>query len=110
MVISILHRATGDGLAILAPLGVLWWLLAAATGPQAYATFIHHATSWYGYVIMIGLTWSFFQHMFSGLRHLVLDIGAGYELKTNKSWAVLIPVLSIAVTAIIWLIIFTGKM
>lgn len=110
MMISILHRATGDALAIAGALGVVWWLMAAATGPDAYATFVHHATSWYGYFVMIGLTWAFFQHLLSGLRHLVLDVGAGYELKTNKSWAMLIPVLSVAITAAIWLTILSGKM
>lgn len=109
MAISILHRATGDGMAIVGAASVVWWLVAAASGKAAYETFIGHATSWYGYVVMIGLTWAFFQHLFSGLRHLVMDVGAGYELKTNKSWALLIPVASIAVTAMIWLSIFTGN-
>ena len=108
MAISILHRVTGDGMAIVGAASVVWWLVAAASSKAAYETFIGHATSWYGYVVMIGLTWAFFQHLFSGLRHLVMDVGAGYELKTNKSWALLIPVASIAVTAMIWLSIFAG--
>ena len=37
-----------------------------------------------GCVVLVGLTWAFWQHSFSGLRHLFLDMGAGYELKTNK--------------------------
>src|SRR3546814_9015224 len=47
---------------------------------------------------MIGLTWAFFQHLCSGLRHFVLDTGAGYELKTNKSWSVAIPFISVIAT------------
>ena len=38
--------------------------------------------------MLVGLSWAFFNHMRSGLRHFVLDIGAGYELDTNKSWSV----------------------
>lgn len=110
MALSILHRVTGSGLATVGAMGVVWWLLAAASGPESYQSFIGHATSWYGYVVMVGITWLFFQHLFSGLRHFVLDIGAGYELKTNKSWALLIPVLSIFTTAAIWLSIFAGKL
>ncbi|CAH0349291.1 succinate dehydrogenase, cytochrome b556 subunit [soil metagenome] len=110
MALSILHRATGVGLAVVGALGLVWWLTAAASGAEYYAFFLKQATSWYGYVVMIGITWAFFQHMFSGLRHFVLDIGAGYELKTNKSWSLVVPVLSIFTTAAIWLSIFSGKL
>jgi succinate dehydrogenase / fumarate reductase, cytochrome b subunit len=109
MAISILHRATGDGMAIAGGVGLVWWLVAAASGEAAYDNFVGHATSWYGYVVMVGLTWAFFQHLFSGLRHLVMDIGAGYELNTNKSWALLIPALAIFATAGLWLIILGGR-
>lgn len=110
MLVSILHRVTGDGLATVGALALVWWLFAAASGPEAYAAFIGHATSWYGYVVMIGLTWAFFEHLFSGLRHFVLDTGAGYELKTNRMWAILIPLASIVVTAAIWAAIFMRGM
>jgi len=109
MALSILHRATGDGLAVVGGLAVVWWLVAAASGSESYATFMWVATSWVGYVFMIGLTWAFIEHLLSGLRHLVLDIGAGYELKTNRTWALAIPVLAIALTALIWLYVLVGK-
>jgi succinate dehydrogenase / fumarate reductase cytochrome b subunit len=110
MAVSILHRVSGDGLAVVGAIGLVWWLFAAASGPDAYAAFLHHATSWYGYVVMIGLTWAFFEHLFSGLRHLVLDTGAGYELRTNRRWALLIPFGAIFVTAAIWVSIFARAM
>lgn len=109
MAISILHRITGDGLAIVGAMGVVWWLVAAASGPEAYATFLSCATSPIGYAVMIGLTWAFFQHLLSGLRHFVLDMGAGYELQTNKTWSVLLPLLAIVITASVWLMIFAGS-
>ena len=108
MAISILHRVTGNGLATVGALGLVWWLMAAAIGPEAYATFITCATSPFGYLVMIGITWAFFQHLFSGLRHFVLDMGAGYELRTNKSWSIAVVVASVLVTALVWLYIF-GK-
>lgn len=109
MAISILHRVTGDGLAVVGGIGLVWWLAAAASGKEAYEQFLKCATSPIGYLVMIGLTWAFFQHLFSGLRHLVLDIGAGYELKANKSWSILLPLCALVATASMWLVIFAGK-
>jgi succinate dehydrogenase / fumarate reductase cytochrome b subunit len=102
MAISILHRATGNALAF-AGLGLLlWWLCALASGAEAYASFTEHATAWYGWVVLVGLSWSFFNHMASGIRHFVLDIGAGFELKNNALWSVLTPVIGILLTAAFW--------
>ena len=67
------------------------------------------ATSPLGYLVMIGISWFFFQHMMSGLRHFVLDMGAGYELNTNKTWSLVIPVLSTLATVALWATIFSGK-
>ncbi|MGV2496674.1 succinate dehydrogenase, cytochrome b556 subunit [Pelagerythrobacter aerophilus] len=102
MLVSILHRVTGDGMAIVGLGVLLWWLGSLASGPEAYATFTGIATAWYGYVVLVGLSWAFFNHMTSGLRHFVLDIGAGYELDTNKAWSVACPIIGIALTAAFW--------
>jgi succinate dehydrogenase / fumarate reductase cytochrome b subunit len=102
MAVSILHRATGVGLAIAGGLGFVWWLAAAATGAEAYATFLAVATSWFGYLVLIGLTWAFFQHMCSGLRHFVLDTGAGYDLRTNKIGAFATMIVSVLLTLLVW--------
>ena len=106
MAISILHRATGSALAVAGGIGFVWWLVAAAMGPEAYATFLKVATSWFGYLVAVGLTWSFFNHMFSGLRHFVLDMGAGYELRTNRTWSIVCMVGAVVVTLAIWGTIF----
>ena len=109
MAISILHRVTGNGLATVGVMGVVWWLMAAAIGPEAYASFIKCATSPLGYLVMIGISWFFFQHLTSGLRHFVLDMGAGYELKNNRTWSVLTFVISTLLTIAFWAAICTGK-
>lgn len=109
MLVSILHRVTGSGLATVGAIALAWWLAAAASGPEAYATFTDHADSWYGVVVAIGLTWAFFQHTLSGLRHFVMDIGAGYELPVNKFWANMTVVGAIVLTAITWLAILGAK-
>ena len=109
MAVSIMHRVTGNGLATVGALGLIWWLMAAAIGPEAYATFVRCATSPIGYLVMVGLSWFFFQHLCSGLRHFVLDMGAGYELRTNKSWSIATFIMSALLTILFWSYIFFGK-
>jgi succinate dehydrogenase / fumarate reductase, cytochrome b subunit len=110
MLVSILHRVTGGGLATIGAAALVWWLAAAASGPEAYQYFTGWATSWLGIVIAVGLTWAFFQHLLSGLRHLVLDMGAGFELNTNKFWANMTLLGSVLLTAGLWLLIAWGRL
>jgi succinate dehydrogenase / fumarate reductase cytochrome b subunit len=117
MAVSIFHRVSGDGLAIVGALMFLGWLGAIAAGPEAYAAFVacvwhdpaggsvHQVTNILGKLVLVGLTWAFFQHLFSGLRHFVLDTGAGYELKANKLWSTVVIVGAILATAATWLYI-----
>ena len=102
MAVSILHRITGAGLTIVGLAVLTWWLVAASGGTDAYATFTKHASAWYGTIVLIGLTWAFFQHLFSGIRHLVMDTGMGFELRSNKAGAVATIIASIAATALLW--------
>ncbi|MCB2089535.1 MAG: succinate dehydrogenase, cytochrome b556 subunit [Sphingomonadaceae bacterium] len=102
MLVSILHRVTGDGMALVGLGVLLWWLGAMASGPEAYKDFQALATSPLGWVVLVGLSWAFFTHMMSGLRHFVLDIGAGFELDTNRLWSIVSPILGILLTAGFW--------
>lgn len=102
MAVSIIHRATGTALSF-GGLGILtWWLYAVSTGPEAYATFTKVATHPLGLIVLVGITWSFFQHLLSGIRHLVMDTGAGFELGINKTFAILTIVGSVVLTAAVW--------
>lgn len=107
MATSILHRVTGDGLALVGLGVLLWWLGAMAGGEDSYATFRACMASPVGMIVLVGLSWAFFSHMMTGLRHFVMDIGAGYELDTNKLWSILAPVLGILLTAAFWAVILT---
>ena len=115
MLVSILHRVTGDGMALVGSVLFVWWLAAIASGPEAYALFLKlftfdgGALSPLGLVIGIGLTFAFFQHLMSGLRHLMLDTGAGYELRSNKRFAQATIVCSIILTAAYWAFLLAGK-
>jgi succinate dehydrogenase / fumarate reductase cytochrome b subunit len=105
MLVSILHRVTGAGLSIVGLAVLTWWLMALAGGTEAYATFAKAAAHPLGIIILVGLTWAFFQHLFSGIRHLVMDTGAGFELDTNKRFAILTIVGSVLLTALLWVYI-----
>ena len=108
MLVSILHRITGAGLAIVGGAVLLWWLWAAADGRESYEYFVDWATHWTGIVVGVGLTWAFLQHLASGLRHLVMDVGAGFELNTNKRWSTIVAVVPVLLTALFWAYILFG--
>lgn len=109
MLVSILHRITGIGLATFGAAALVWWLVAASSGPDAYEDFAGWATSWLGIVVGVGLTWAFFQHLLSGLRHLVMDIGAGFEIERNKFWAMMTLAGALLLTAGLWLYIVLAR-
>jgi len=102
MAVSILHRVSGDGMAFVALPVMLWWLGALASGPEAYSTFETVATSPIGYLVLVGISWAFFNHLSSGIRHFVMDMGAGYELKTNRTWSIGSILLGLLLTAGFW--------
>ncbi len=110
MLVSILNRAMGVGLATVGTLLFVAWLMALASGPEAYKGFMDVITGSYylGYIVAIGLTFAFFFHMAAGIRHFVMDAGAGFELKANQLWAWMTLVAAALLTAGTWLIIL-GK-
>lgn len=102
MLVSTLHRLSGLVASALFIVGVAWWMLAAAAGPDAYADFTEVASGWVGIAAGVLLTWTLLQHTASGLRHLVLDAGAGYELQTNKFWSRVTLALPLLATLLVW--------
>ena len=102
MTVSILHRVTGGAITVAGLAVLAWWLISLAGGDATYGEFVKLAQTPAGMILLVGLTWAFFQHLFSGLRHLVLDTGAGYELKVNRFWAIMTLVGSLFATAATW--------
>lgn len=97
---SIFHRMTGMGNAI----GLLlfsWWLIAAATGPDAYEIFIEFIKSGLGRLMMFGWTVSVFYHLFNGIRHLIWDAGYLLSLKgSNRAGYVVFGATALAVVSV----------
>ncbi|MEZ5938789.1 MAG: succinate dehydrogenase, cytochrome b556 subunit [Hyphomonadaceae bacterium] len=102
---SILHRVTGVGNYIGAILAV-GWLFAAASGRETYDKFADIMATPLGQLVLFGFTLSVCYHLINGLRHLVLDSGAGFEPKSASVTAWVVLVLSVVAAAAVW--IFAG--
>jgi succinate dehydrogenase / fumarate reductase, cytochrome b subunit len=87
---SILTRITGNGL-IVAGVLIVWWLLAAATGPDYFAFVDGIVRSWFGKLIFLASIWAVWYHFCAGLRHLWFDSGRGLDIPTAEKlgWAVI---------------------
>lgn len=105
MVVSILHRISGGALTVAGLALLVWWLTALAAGDAAYSTFAAAAGHPVGILILIGLSWAFFQHLLSGLRHLFMDAGQALELGVNKTSAIATLVGSIVLTVALWVLV-----
>jgi succinate dehydrogenase / fumarate reductase, cytochrome b subunit len=107
MMMSIVHRMTGAMLYI-GTLLLAWWLLAAASGPTAYATFEAVATSWIGLLVLFGYTWALIHHALGGIRHLIWDVGYGFG-PTETEWMVRANLFgSIVLTVLLWAVLAMG--
>lgn len=102
MVMSIIHRITGAAL-YFGTLLLAWWLIAAATGPGYFDFVSGIFGSIPGRIVLFGYTWALIHHMLGGVRHFIWDMGKGFDLKTidQLSWGTII--LSVLLTAAIWL-------
>lgn len=108
MAMSIVHRITGIAL-YFGTILLVWWLLAAASGPTAYTTFQNFLSSFIGRLIVLGYSWALVHHLLSGVRHLIWDLGYGFGKKEREwlTWAALIG--SISITVLLWIIaVFAG--
>ena len=89
MVVSILNRMTGVGMAVTAVL-LVWWLVAAASSPGYFALVDGILASWPGLLVLTVSLWGLWFHTLNGIRHLVWDSGRGFDLGTvtKSGWAV----------------------
>lgn len=99
--LSIAHRATGVALAA-GTLLLVWWLVAAASGPDPYAAVQGFMRSWIGILLLVGWSFSLFYHLCNGIRHLVWDTGHGLDLRSvyQGGWTVVIA--SVGLTILAW--------
>ena len=105
MTLSILHRMTGVALSLSA-LALVAWVVAAASGEEAYATVAAVLGGWFGTLLVLGFSASFFVHLANGIRHLFWDSGYGFEKATAHKSGVFTLVVAGALTALFWLGVF----
>jgi succinate dehydrogenase / fumarate reductase cytochrome b subunit len=103
MVMSIVHRITGFGL-YFGTLLLAWWLLAAASGPNAYAKIEWFMGSLVGRLLLFGYTWALIHHMLGGIRHLIWDTGRGMGPQEREWLCAANLVGSIALTVVLWVV------
>ncbi|MFD2238655.1 succinate dehydrogenase, cytochrome b556 subunit [Aureimonas populi] len=101
MAMSILHRITGGALYV-GTILVVWWLVAAASGPEAFATASAVFGSILGQLVLFGYTWALLHHMLGGIRHLVWDTGRGMSKANSTKFAIATLVGSLALTLVLW--------
>jgi succinate dehydrogenase / fumarate reductase cytochrome b subunit len=106
---SIVHRITGGALYFGTAI-VAWWLIAAASGPNPYATFEAFAGSIIGRLILLGYTWALIHHMLGGIRHLIWDVGRGFGPQEREWLTAATLVGSVGLTILLWVIgaVFLG--
>jgi len=97
------HRVSGLALYF----GVLllaWWLVAAAAGPNAYGNFEWFIGSWIGKLVLLGYTWALLHHLLGGVRHLIWDLGYGFEPSERELLALATIVGSVALTVLVFVV------
>lgn len=102
---SIAHRITGVGLTV-GTLLLVWWLVAAAAGPDAYATASGFIASPIGLLLMFGWTAALWYHLLNGLRHLIWDGAKMLTLEQSYSSAKLVIGGAIVATVVTWVVAF----
>lgn len=100
--LSILHRITGVALAV-GTLLLTWWLVAAASGPEAFATAQGFIGSIIGRLLLFGWSFALFYHLCNGIRHLFWDAGFGFEIETAQRSGIAVVIAAAALTLVCWI-------
>jgi succinate dehydrogenase / fumarate reductase cytochrome b subunit len=108
MAMSIFHRITGGALYFGIALFAVW-LVALASGPQAFEAVQGLFGSPLGLLVLFAYTWVLLHHMIGGVRHLIWDFGHGMEPAQRINMARFTPVASTILTVLIWFVAFVAR-
>ena len=103
MAFSILHRATGCAL-VAGTLLLVYWLAAAASGPEAFDLAQTIIGSILGQLCLLGWTFSLYYHLSNGIRHLVWDAGYGFELENAYRSGLVMVASACVLTFLTWVL------
>ena len=104
MTMSILHRASGV-VATVGAFGLAWWLMAIAAGGDDYRQAAEWVASPVGLVLLFGFSLALVYHLLNGIRHLLWDIGWGFEIPEVYASGWTVAVLTVVLTAAIWAVV-----
>ncbi len=104
MTLSILHRITGVAMSV-GLIALAYWFVAIAAGGANYDQAVALMTSMLGRLCLIAWSFSFFLHLANGVRHLFWDVGRGLEIKQANASAWFVLALTIAMTAVFWVLL-----
>lgn len=99
-IVSIMHRVSGAALFFALPLA-LWGLQLSLTSGRTFAEFQTLFAHPLAKLVMIALLWGYFHHLCAGIRHVVMDLHYGLEIKTVRMSSLLVVIVSITLTAVI---------
>ncbi|NBC33276.1 MAG: succinate dehydrogenase, cytochrome b556 subunit [Alphaproteobacteria bacterium] len=104
-VLSILHRMTGVALT-LGTLLIAYWLIAAASGAEAFAAAQDWIGSFLGVLLLLAWSFSLFYHLCNGVRHLAWDLGLGLEIETVTQTGWVTVAVAGGLTLVAWIVAF----
>lgn len=104
MALSIAHRATGIAMAT-GLVFLTWWLLALASGPEAFGVVRAIVDSWFGTLVLLVYTFIVFYHMGNGVRHLVWDAGYGFDIEVARRSGIAVLVFAGVMTVLTWIVV-----
>lgn len=109
MMMSIVHRITGGAL-YFGTILLVWWVVAAAAGPEYFDWVNGIFGSFIGRLILFGYTWALINHMLGGFRHFIWDMGHGFEKETSTKMVKASLAASIVLTILVWIIGYAVRM
>ena len=101
--VSIATRITGI-INILAITLICIWFACLLLGESNYKIINIFLQSFFGKFVAIGITWSFSFQILSEIRHLIMDLGYGFEIKTTNITGMLVIIFSFILTILIYLL------
>jgi succinate dehydrogenase / fumarate reductase, cytochrome b subunit len=104
-IMSILHRVSGAILFFGLPI-ILWLFSMSLTSELSYAQLVEFSDSFFVKIVLCGLIWAFFHHLFAGIRHLVCDMHMGLSKEQGSLWSSVVMGAAVLLSLVVWLKIF----
>ena len=103
-VLSILHRGTGLFL-VLGTVMIAFWVISLALGQNIFGRYQVWLGSFLGKVLLVGWSFSLFYHWANGIRHLLWDVGWGFEIERVYMTGWIVISISMVLTGLLWLLV-----